>query len=119
VLLVEDADYLRELLSIVLKSMDLDVLEAPLADQAIVIAESHPQQIDLLLTDIEIKCNSGWVIADQISRVQPQIRVVYMSGGITRPEWRDHKARVPGSYFIQKPFRLKALKALLTELLLS
>jgi two-component system, cell cycle sensor histidine kinase and response regulator CckA len=113
VLLVDDLDTLRRMVRDFVKSLGMEVLETSNAGDAIHTARSHPGTIDLLLTDIDMPRMSGWESSKQISALRPAIRILYMSGGISLREWKDYKEKPVGTYFIQKPFRLEELKALL------
>ncbi len=113
VLLADDAVMLREMLRGFLQSMSFRVIEASDAAEAIRISRAHPGKIDLLLTDLEMRGHSGWDAATEIASFRPTMRIVFMSGGINLMEWDDHEDKPPGSHFIQKPFRLEELKALL------
>jgi len=113
VLLVEDLDILREMIRDFLESLGIEVLEASNAAEAIHTARSHPGKINLLLTDVEMPGMSGWESADKITGLKPGIRILYMSAGISMQEWNDRRDKPVGTYFIQKPFRLEELKALL------
>jgi two-component system, cell cycle sensor histidine kinase and response regulator CckA len=117
VLLVDDVDELREQLRDFLESMNIQVLEAADAVAAIRIGSSHPGNIDLLLTDLNMRGKSGWESANEIARKRPAMRVLYMSGAISPQEWNDNKEKPADSYFIQKPFKLEELKALLMAIL--
>lgn len=116
VLLAEDMDLLREMLRDLLESMNIQVLEASNAATAIRIGCSHPGAIDLLLTDLDMGGRSAWESANEIARKRPAIRVLYMSAGISPLERDAYKERRARSYFIQKPFLLEELKALLTAI---
>jgi two-component system, cell cycle sensor histidine kinase and response regulator CckA len=113
VLLVDDVDLLREMLRDLLESMNIQVLEASNAAAAIRIGRSHPGKIDLLVTDVEMGRKSGWECASEIARNRTDIRVLYLSGAISRLEWDSYKEKPSGSHFIQKPFRSEELKTLL------
>lgn len=113
VLLVDDLDILRKMIGDFLGSLGVEVLEASNAAEAIRIARSDPGTIDLLLTDVEMPGMSGWESANEIAGLKPGIRILYMSAGISLEEWNDYKKKPVGTYFIQKPFRLEELKALL------
>jgi CheY-like chemotaxis protein len=113
VLLVDDFDILRKMILDFLVSLDIQVLEAANAAEAIHTAQSHPGTIDLLLTDVEMPGMSGWESANKIAGLKPGIRILYMSAGISLEEWNDYEEKPPGTYFIQKPFHLEELKALL------
>ena len=117
VLLVDDVDVLREQLRDFLASMNIQVLEASNAVAAIRIGRSHLGKIDLLLTDLKMRGKSGWESANEIARRRPAMRVLYMSGAVSRVEWNDNKEKPPGSYFIEKPFELEELKTLLMTIL--
>jgi len=117
VLLVDDVDALREQLRDFLESMNIQVLEAADAVAAIRIGRSHRGKIDLLLTDLKMRGKSGWESANEIARKRPTMRVLYMSGAVNRLEWNDYQEKPAGSYFIQKPFELEEMKALLMTIL--
>ena len=117
VLLVDDLEMLRKMLRDFLKSLGMEVLEASTAQEAIQIAHSHRGIIDLLLTDLQMPEMSGWKVAKKISELEPDIYIIYMSGGISPQEWRHHHERVAPSHFLQKPFGLRELKKLLLAIL--
>ena len=96
VLLVDDLDILLKMVRDFLASLDIEVLEAANAPEAIHAAESHPGIIDLLLTDVEMPGMSGWHLAPKIARLRPGIRILYMSAGIRLQEWNDYKENLSG-----------------------
>lgn len=112
VLLVDDLDILRKMVRDFLESLGITVLEASNAAEAIDTARSHRGHIDLLLTDVEMPGMSGWESANKIAGPKPGIPILYMSAGVSLQEWKDIKQKPFGTYFIQKPFRLEELKAL-------
>ena len=113
VLVVDDLDILRVMIRDFLESLGIEVLEASNAAEAIHTARSHRGKIDLLLADVEMPGMSGWDLAPKIAGLKPGIRILYMSAGISMQEWNDRRDKPVGTYFIQKPFRLEELKALL------
>ncbi len=117
VLLVDDLDPLRTMVRDFLESMSITVLEASSGQEAIRITRTHPGTIDLLLTDVEMLGMSGWESAKKIAGLKPGIRILYMSAGVSLPQWEDDNEKPVGTYFIQKPFRLEELKALLLAIL--
>ena len=96
-----------------LKSLGMEVLEASNPAEAIRTAHSHLGTIDLLITDIEMLRMSGLKLANKLARSRPEIRILYMSAGVSLQEWNDYEEKPLGTYFIQKPLRLEELKALL------
>jgi CheY-like chemotaxis protein len=117
VLVVDDLETLRKMLRDFLESVGIEVLEAAGAAEAIEIVRARPQAIDLLLTDLEMPEMSGWEVAKKIADLEPNICIIYMSGGISLQEWRHDQDRVAFSYFLHKPFGLKELKKLLLAIL--
>jgi len=116
VLLADDSNVLRDLLRDLLESMRMEVLEASSGADSILIAASYPGKIHLLLTDIDMEGSSGWESALTISALRPDIRVIYMSGGVSFPDWNAAKGKPAGSYFLEKPFGSENLKAILTDI---
>lgn len=117
VLLVEDEDTLRNMIRAFLEALGWRVLEASRGVEAIQLARAHAGEIDLLLTDIEMSGMSGWQLAERVLELETRIRVLYMSGGISLSEWTDSKQKQALSHFIQKPFQLEELRALLRVIL--
>jgi DNA-binding NtrC family response regulator len=113
VLLAEHMNILREMLRIFLESLSLQILEASNAMEAISIAQSHPGKIDLLFIDVDLGGNLGLESVNNITRLRPTIPVLYMSTEIGPLEWGDYVENPTPSYFVQKPFRLEQLEALL------
>lgn len=80
VLLVEDEESLRKLISEMLRTDGYVVLEATNAAEAIKIAREAGGGIDLLLTDVVMPGMNGSKLADELISVYPRIKILYMSG---------------------------------------
>jgi CheY-like chemotaxis protein len=116
VLLVDDLDPLRQMVRDFLVPLGLIVVEAPNGEKAIHTALTFPSRIDLLLTDIVMPGMSGFEVARRLAEVNPEIKIVYMSSGMTQKQWSETPGVQPDSFFLQKPFRLKDLEALISSL---
>ena len=103
ILLVEDADAVRNLLRVVLQSNGYTVLEARDGPEAAAVAQKHPGPIDLLLTDLVMPRMSGRLLADLVSKTRPGIRVLMMSG-YTDEAVLHHGVLEGDVAFLQKPF---------------
>lgn len=57
------------------------VLETRDGIDALQLGRSYDGAIDLLLTDIVMPGLGGRALAEELTRVRPEIKVVYMSGG--------------------------------------
>ena len=80
VLLVEDADAVRELVRRVLAASGYRVLAARDATEALAIAEREAGLIELMVTDVVMPLMLGPQLAEHIVRAWPATRVLYISG---------------------------------------
>ena len=108
ILLVEDQAAIRMLAEDVLIDAGHQVLSAPNGRAALQMAEGHRGEIDLLITDVVMPELSGPEMAEQLSRLRPDLLVLYISG------YTDHAllhrgAIEQGTAFLQKPFLPDAL----------
>src|SRR5438128_18087 len=102
VLLVEDEDAVRVLAREVLRRNGYVVLEARHGIDALRIAERHPDDIHLMITDLVMPHMGGGELAKRLSAARPGMKVLFMSG------YTDHEVMhrdlTPGAAFVQKPF---------------
>jgi two-component system, cell cycle sensor histidine kinase and response regulator CckA len=106
VLVVEDEAQVREVAERFLRGAGYDVLTAPDAETALAsLTRNGP--VDLVLTDSAMPGMRGEDLAAEISRAQPGLPVILMSG-YTDPA-RPASRAVTAS--IQKPFTMPALLA--------
>lgn len=80
VLVAEDNDQLRSMVTTTLKNSGYRVLSARNGPEAISLQEQHKGNIDLLLTDVVMPKMSGKELADAVLLKRPDINVLYMSG---------------------------------------
>jgi CheY-like chemotaxis protein len=108
VLLVEDEDIVRNLVSEILATAGYTVLGASDGIEALEVAERHPGPIHLLLTDVVMPKMSGSDLAERLVSFHGETRVLYTSG-YTDGAIVDRGVLQPGTEFIQKPFSFAAL----------
>jgi CheY-like chemotaxis protein len=80
VLLVEDEEAVRRLVSAVLESQGYHVIAAPDGEEALTLAKRPELEFDLLLTDVVMPRLSGPELATRMRAARPDIKVVFMSG---------------------------------------
>jgi DNA-binding response OmpR family regulator len=101
---VEDEGAVRILVEKVLRKQGYDVLVAGHAGEALVLSEKHPGNIDILLSDVVMPQMSGPELAQRLSPLRPEMRILFMSGYTD-----DFLARTgaldEGAGFMQKPFK--------------
>jgi signal transduction histidine kinase len=102
ILLVEDEDALRAVARTVLSMHGYRVLDASSGPEAITKAQSFPEPIDLLLTDVVMPKMGGRELAQRMVAARPSIRVLYMSG-YDDGKMSHHGVLDAGIDLLQKP----------------
>ena len=115
-LLVEDEEDVRRLMSEFLRNNGYTVLQATNGAEALQIAERHDGAIDLLVTDVVMPKMGGWELAKRLVGSRPQVKVLYLSGyseyfaaPVDSKSWSDA--------FLQKPFSMEQLAKKIREAL--
>jgi PAS domain S-box-containing protein len=80
VLLVEDDDAVRSLVSRLLHRQGYTVIEARDGEEALAAARAHAGPIHLVLSDVIMPKMGGPALAEELLRLRPALRVLYMSG---------------------------------------
>ena len=80
ILVVDDEEALREVTRRILTRNGYTVVTASSGAQAMEIAASHVGPIDLLLTDVIMPTMQGPTVANEVRKLRPGIRVLFMSG---------------------------------------
>jgi len=116
ILLVEDEANLRYLAGQFLEKQGYRVVEAADGAAAMQIAVAHEGVIHLLLTDVIMPGMNGRELAQRISEIRPNVKVLYMSG-YTENVIGHNGMLDAGVRLLQKPFNLRDLKAKVREVL--
>jgi CheY-like chemotaxis protein len=116
VLLVEDAEMVRDFAKSVLTQNGYTILEARDGQEALQVCQDHSGPIHLLLTDVVMPGMSGRDLAEQIALLRPGIKILYMSG-YTDDAIVHHGLLGPDIAFLQKPFSTTGLVHKLREVL--
>lgn len=116
ILLVEDADSLRELTREFLQSSGYIVLDAADSTTAMQLSKQHKGPIHLLLTDVVMPGLSGRQLAERLTNLRTGMKVIYMSG-YTDDAIVHHGVLERGTVLIQKPFTRVALTQKVREVL--
>ena len=115
VLLVEDADALRELTRRLLERLGYAVLAAGNAEDALRVFEGNAS-IDVLLTDVVMPGGSGPELTRRLVERRPALKVIFMSG-YTEDAIVHHGVLTPGIAFLRKPFTSETLGRKIREVL--
>ena len=118
ILLVEDEGDVRRLVRAMLAKQGYTVLETRKVHESIQICKDYHDPIHLLLTDVVMPELSGPELAEELAKLHPEMRVLYMSGYADTAIFR-HGVLMPNTAFIQKPFISEDLNKKVREVLES
>jgi signal transduction histidine kinase/ActR/RegA family two-component response regulator len=102
-LVVEDEPGVLEVAAEALRLQGYTVLTAQSPAEALQLAQSYPEPLHLLITDVVMPIMSGRELADYLTRLHPQMRVLYVSG-YTENTIVHHGVLETGVHFLPKPY---------------
>jgi CheY-like chemotaxis protein len=92
------------------------VLAAATGEEALRLLERHAAPVHLLLSDVVMPGMSGRHLAEQLARLRPEMKVLYMSG-YTSDTIVRHGVLEAQMAFLNKPFTAAALLRKVREVL--
>jgi two-component system, cell cycle sensor histidine kinase and response regulator CckA len=118
VLVCEDEEGVRRLIEHVLTSHGYRLLVADLPSEALRLAETYPEPIDVLVSDVIMPEMPGPELAERLQAIRPGLRTLFLSGYAA--ETLQERGGLPArSVFLEKPFEaatlLRTLRALLDQ----
>jgi PAS domain S-box-containing protein len=116
VLIAEDERQILLLAKEMLERHGYQVLAGCGPEEALQLAESHPDGIHLLLTDVVMPSMDGKELESHVTRIHPSIKTLYMSG-YTANVIAEYGVVEQGIHFIQKPFTVQELASKVREVL--
>jgi nitrogen-specific signal transduction histidine kinase/CheY-like chemotaxis protein len=116
VLVVEDEEALREVTKRILTRNGYRVLTAADGQEAVEIARSYQGDIHLLVTDVIMPKMLGKEVAEEVERIVPGIKVLFMSG-YARPVLASQGTLEPSVTLLEKPFSEPELIDKVTQVL--
>jgi two-component system, cell cycle sensor histidine kinase and response regulator CckA len=116
VLVVDDEPDIRKLVGAMVSQFGYAVLTADSGDHALMVYKRHKSPIELLITDVVAPGMSGPMLADKLSAIQPDLKVLYISGYDNTHVVQKYVVE-RGHALLAKPFTMEDLDAKVTELL--
>ena len=116
ILLVEDETEILDLVTAMLDRQGYTTLAASTPGAAVRLAEAHPGEIHLLLTDVVMPEMNGRELATSLQPIFPDLKHLFMSG-YSADVIAKQGVLDEGSHFIQKPFAKQNLLASVQEVL--
>ena len=80
ILFVEDEAFVRGVTCEVLESAGYQVLVANNALEALRVYDARRSEVELLLTDVVLPGETGYVLADKLRRENPDLKVLFVTG---------------------------------------
>ena len=116
-LLVEDEDFVRELVREFLQSAGYTVVEARSAEEALALAAADQlPPVDLLVTDVVLPGINGAKLAEKLRSIMPGVEALYISGYPGDAMFKGDRFD-PGPAFLAKPFTRHVLTGKVREML--
>ena len=116
ILLVEDDPAILQMITMMLEGIGYTVLVANSPDQAVRLAKEHAREIRLLITDVIMPEMNGRDLAMKLVSLYPHLKRLFMSG-YTADIIAPHGVLDAGVSFIQKPFSMQELAAIVRKVL--
>jgi two-component system, cell cycle sensor histidine kinase and response regulator CckA len=115
VLVVEDEDSVRRLLTQILRMRGYRVIEASNGEQALEVFRERESEIQLVLTDVIMPKMGGGELAEKLFAMRPDLHLLFMSG---YPDSQlSGVSALPGRRFLRKPLTPDALSRAVREAL--
>ncbi|MCX6639911.1 MAG: PAS domain S-box protein [bacterium] len=116
ILLVEDEDGVREIISSILKRLGYRVIEAKASGDAYLLTQKLKMPVALVITDLIMPNMNGIELVGHIRKLWPDVRVLYMSG-YAEGSARHQALGILDAPFLQKPFSFSSLGRKVREVL--
>jgi CheY-like chemotaxis protein len=115
-LAIDDQSVILDLIAAMGQSLGYEVQTASTGEEGLKLAEAG--RFDVILTDLALPGISGLEVARRISRVQPNVPIILVTGWATEMG-AEERRRAGIREVLYKPFRIEQLTALVQSLIPS
>jgi|SRR5580704_5003779 two-component system cell cycle sensor histidine kinase/response regulator CckA len=116
ILVVDDEPEIRKLVAAMAAKTGYSVITADSGEHAMTLFKNHHGAFELLITDVVQAGMSGPMLADRLTALQPDLKVLYMSGFDNTMVVQKYVVE-RGHALLTKPFTAKEFQAKLNGLL--
>src|SRR5690348_3167735 len=116
ILVVDDEPEIRKLVGAMVSQYGATVLTADSGEHALTLYKNNKGPIDLLITDVVAPGMSGPMLADKLSALQPDLKVLYISGYDNTHVVQKYVVE-KGHALLAKPFTMQELQNKVSEML--
>ncbi len=117
VLVVDDEEFLRAILTDLLNGLGYDVIQASNGDEAVKIYQERKDEIGLVILDVVMPGKDGLEVLEELKKLNRDVKVVLTSGMIYEKKVEDVVATHRNVGFVQKPYNLIELQKVIESLL--
>lgn len=115
ILLVDDDDAVRRVLTRQLVSLGYEVLQASGGREGVDLFHRHAAEIGVVLVDVNMPDMNGDRVLRELQRQRPDLPCLVMSGGYTTHDLHQLFAGIRVDGFMQKPFSFEGLQRALAS----
>src|SRR6185312_15152978 len=115
ILVVDDEPEIRKLVGAMVSNFGYTVLTADSGEHALTLYKNNGP-LELLITDVIAPGMSGPMLADKLTELQPDLKVLYISGYDNTQVVQKYVVE-KGHALLTKPFTVKELEAKMHDLL--
>jgi CheY-like chemotaxis protein len=116
ILVIDDEPEIRKLVGAMVTQFGYAVLTADSGEHALTLYRNHKGHIEMLIADVVAPGMSGPMLADRLTAIQPDLKVLYISGYDNTHVVQKYVVE-KGHALLSKPFTLEQLKTKMAELL--
>src|SRR5436309_11285903 len=116
ILVVDDEAEIRKLVGAMVSRAGYTILTADSGEHALVLYKNNKGPIDLLITDVVAPGMSGPMLADKLTELQPDLKVLYISGYDNTHVVQKYVVE-KGHALLSKPFSVEELRSKVSGLL--
>ncbi len=118
ILVVDDEPEIRKLVSAMVRQFGYEVMTADSGEHALTLYRHHKGPLTMLITDVVAPGMSGPMLADKLTAIQPDLKVLYISGYDNTHVVQKYVVE-KGHALLAKPFTVAELQTKMQELLTS
>ena len=116
IIIAEDDESVRNLACEVLTEAGHEVITAADGEEAVVLVTDSPDSVDLVILDAVMPVMNGFMAADRIREVRPDMPFIFCSGYSREKSIRDIQRFSENSRFLLKPYSMSQLLAAMGDL---
>jgi CheY-like chemotaxis protein len=116
ILLIDDEDLVIDICEMMLKRLGHKVLKAHSGSEGIKIYEAHRNQIDLIISDLNMPEMNGQEVVENLRTKNHNVKVLLTSGGLGVKGTKNALNRGFNG-FLKKPYNMNTLSEKIAEIL--